>query len=1170
MDKTTHRTHSPNLLQRMARSLDPRRSLRGQVSLLIAGVVLALSLLLSSVTGAISVRQTVEDRGRFLDSQAQEHTVQISRTMFERWREIQNLAAFGPFNVSSMTNAYLRSFLTTIAAGVSYYSWIGYVSLEGDIIASSGALLESQNVAQQPWFQQGLLGPYAGDMHEARLLAELLPNPSSASLRFVAIAAPVYENGVLKGVLGAHMDWYLAQEIVQVTGNEHMAPPYDDVDILVVNGEGVIVAGPPQMQARLLDEATLFTIDESLTLDDAFGHYQVIDWPGEGDYLTGYSRDSGYLSYPGLGWLVIVRQPVATASMPARNLQQQIIAVGLLSAVVFAVVGWWLAGRATRPLARIANAVRDVQDSTVDIGQLQLPGRDEVSVLAQALHTLVSRVRLRNAELETLNATLEQQVAERTAAAENRAMALAQEIQVRQAVEESLRESEKRFRLLAESSFEGLVIMSGSAIMDVNAALVAMFGYGSASELIGTSPLDLVAPESQDSALGHIQANPQAPYETIAIRKDGTRFPVEMRGRSQTTLGHNVRVTSIRDLTLARQAEEATRKRLEQLAALQRVDSELNARLDLRYVLNFALDAAVRLSSADAGFIGLVEDNRLVSALTLGAALLPDRPTVSEATLAALFPTSGARLFTGGERAPAGLSLLHEKSAAQMLFQLRSADQNFGVLSLESVHKDGFDQERLQFIQVVAGRIAVAIINARLYDASQRQLAQVRTLSQTLVYQTEHDVLTGLANRLLFEQQLNLAIERAHQNAGSVVTSVVDLDRFKQVNDSLGHAAGDALLQQVALRLKATVGDRGLAARVGGDEFALFVEIQGPDEAPALGEAIVAAMAEPYNILNNTLQASCSVGFSLYPLHSTDPKLLLRFADIALYQAKIKGRDTYAVYDPGAASATDVTLFAALEQDLRGAVGRGELLLYFQPQLDLQENVITGVEALARWQHPRFGMVSPTTFIPMAERADLIVELGEWVLREACRQCMAWHAAGYPLTVAINVSTVQLEKADFVERVMALVAESGLPPQYIELEITESVLIHDFALKVETLRRLRAFGLRLAIDDFGTGFSSLNYLRELPVSILKIDQSFISVLVEGSELEARTCAILEAIVTMAHALDMVVIAEGVEQEHQVQVLRSLKSDGLQGYLLSQPMRADDMAPLLAERGKRDA
>lgn len=1159
--KPTHTTHWP---ERLLHAFSPHLSLRRQVSLLIAIVVLLLSILLSTISGFISVRQTIQDRGQILDSLAQEHAAQFSRVMFERWREMQNIASYGPFTTEETTPAQMSAFLSGIQTSLSEYSWLGWVSPEGNIIASSGSRPENRNVSDEIWFQQGLQGPYVGDSPETAQFAQLLENPSAVSLHFIDFAVPASRNGTVLGVLGAQLGWRLTQEFLQPpTRGSGSAHAYTNVDILIINRDGIVIVGAPGLVGRSIPEVIQTTLSEALATDSIEGeHYQIVDWPDKGEYLIGYHMDLGYETYPGLGWIVLSRQPVETAFAPANQLQQDILSIGLLAGILFSVAGWWMATQTTQPLTQIVNAVRNVNDDEVDLSQIQQFGSDEVSTLGQALHTLITRLRSRNADLEALNATLEEQVSERTAAAESRTFALSQEIRIRQAVEGSLRESERRFRILAEASFEGLVVLSGRAIMDVNPALVSMFGYDSAAELVGMNLLELASPESHDRILESIQKNNIEPYEATGVHKNGTRFPVEIRGQWLASPEIELRVFAIRDLTLVKQAEEETRRRLEQLAALRRVDIELNARLDVHYVLNFALDAALRLGNATAGYIGLIEDQKLNMALVLGAPYPSNQPRIHESSLMILFADSTARRFNTLSRAPQALSLLHDDATAQMIFPLRSANHILGVLSLETIYSTGFDEETFQFIQLVAARIAVAVDNARLYETSQRQLSQVRSLSQTLAHQAEHDPLTGLANRLLFEQRLSEALKRAHVHAGIVAAGYIDLDHFKQINDKLGHDAGDELLRQVATRLLAAVGDRGTIARVGGDEFTLFVEVEGPEEVEAIASGIIESMTPAFDIRNHALTVSCSAGFSLYPFHTSEQNLLLRYADTALYQAKLGGRNTYAIYDPDV-SGENVTRYAALEQDLEGAAERGEMQLVYQPKLDIEMKQITGVEALARWQHLRFGSIPPATFIPLAEETGIIVELGEWVLREACCQAMAWHTAGFPVSVAVNISATQLEMIDFVDRVAAIIDASGLAPQFVELEITESLFMHDFELKVQTLHRLRDYGVSLAIDDFGTGFSSLNYLRDLPVSVLKIDRSFVADLYEGSPRESRAYAIIEAIVTMAHALGMTVIAEGVEREYQVNLLRSLKSDGLQGYLLSRPMRASDITPQLA-------
>ena len=411
------------------------------------------------------------------------------------------------------------------------------------------------------------------------------------------------------------------------------------------------------------------------------------------------------------------------------------------------------------------------------------------------------------------------------------------------------------------------------------------------------------------------------------------------------------------------------------------------------------------------------------------------------------------------------------------------------------------------------------------------------------------DALTGLANRRLLEDSLDEAIRSAEANDTVVALLFLDLDRFKIVNDSMGHRFGDLLLRQVSERLLETAGEFGVIARQGGDEFVLL--LAGADEAEAIrtAENIVTAFQTPFYVNHQELFVTPSIGISVFPTHGRDPQTLLKNADYAMYQAKQSGRNGYRLFDPELQKKAEKQL--ETENHLRRALGRGELHLLYQPQVDIRTGRIIGVEALIRWHHTSWGLISPAAFIPLAEETGLILPIGDWVLNEACRQAKAWIDEGLPpMTMSVNISARQFQQPDFAATVEAALRSSGLPPHWLEVELTESYMM-DKALSSAVVQRLKQLGVGVAIDDFGTGYSSLHYLKHLAIDRLKIDQSFVrDLLVDQNDRD-----IVKAILTMSHSLGIQAIAEGVELREQADFLRDNGCAQAQGYLFAHPLPA---------------
>jgi diguanylate cyclase (GGDEF)-like protein len=412
-----------------------------------------------------------------------------------------------------------------------------------------------------------------------------------------------------------------------------------------------------------------------------------------------------------------------------------------------------------------------------------------------------------------------------------------------------------------------------------------------------------------------------------------------------------------------------------------------------------------------------------------------------------------------------------------------------------------------------------------------------------------HDALTGLPNRLLFNDRLRLALSQADRHHRKLAVLFVDLDRFKLINDSLGHSLGDILLRQVADRLITTVRHSDTVARLGGDEFTLLLpELHGPEDAARTARKILRTIRKPFSLEGREVFATPSIGIAMFPEDGEDVDTLLKNADTAMYRAKDEGRDNFQLYT----SAMNVHALKrlSLESGLRRALPNQELRLWYQPVVNLADGEIHGFEALLRWQHPRLGLVPPSEFVPVAEATGLIVPIGPWVLRTACEQVRAWQETSQrPLSVAVNLSARQFEQADLIAQIKRALDETGLPPESLELEIVESSAMRNAESAIKTLAQIKNTGVRIAIDDFGVGYSSLSYLRRLPIDTLKIDRSF----VRDITIDPGDAAIVTAVVGLARTLKLRVVAEGVETREQLDFLRTHRCDRMQGFLMSAPL-----------------
>jgi diguanylate cyclase (GGDEF)-like protein/PAS domain S-box-containing protein len=631
-------------------------------------------------------------------------------------------------------------------------------------------------------------------------------------------------------------------------------------------------------------------------------------------------------------------------------------------------------------------------------------------------------------------------------------------------------------------------------------------------EAVGSNILDWMDPESRELTLEMIRqklgGSPQTTYEVTILAKDNRRIALEVGTRLLFRQGVPAGIQGIaRDVTERRKAEllERDRNRVLELVAggepLEGVLAEI-----CRLVERQASDVVTSIL--------LLREGRFV----LGAA-----PSLPPGTLEDTAQIDAA----GGRRIP----ILAGDSQVLGAFLI----QTRGRPEPAAGDPPAFETAR---------RLAVVAI-------------EHRQLTDRLAYQALHDALTGLPNRLLLDQQLNRALDQAQRHNWLLAVLFIDLDRFKQINDTLGHPTGDLVLEQVSRRLEACLRRSDCLARMGGDEFTVvLIELTDSKDALRVGRKLLGAFREPFRVDGYEFFLTASIGISLFPRDGGDAATLQRKADTAMYRAKAHGKNGLEFFAPEFGVAAQERL--EIETALRRAMEHGELQLYYQPQAEPGGRLV-GFEALLVWNHPKLGLTPPAQFIPVAEDSGMIVPIGSWALAEACRQASAWQGDGCPkFKVAVNVSATQFCRSDFVDTVAQALSHSKLDPATLELELTESVVMRDVEESARQMDRLRALGVSIAIDDFGTGYSSLSYLRRLPIDALKIDRSFL----EEVEKDSNTIPLIQAIVTLAHGLGLSVVAEGVENQHQLEVLRAAGCDAFQGYLLGEPMPAVDAERLL--------
>lgn len=1225
-------------------------SLGVRLGIVFGSITILLSIVSGEIAGSFAKQKIQEDIGRELTQIAHQMSSELDHNMFERYREIQIIAGLQPFSGAQTTNSEKRSLLNTLQSSYPSYSWIGFADQSGIVQASTQGLLQGQSVAERAWFVQAQSKPYVGDVHEAVLLAKLLPNPDGQVLRFVDVAAPVYDSqSEFQGVLGAHLSWNWAKEVRTGLLNASSAA---NKEILIVDNAGTVLLGPDAWQGETLNLKSL-----RLARVQQQG-YVIEDWPDGQTYLVGFVKSRGYRSYPGLGWTILVHEPTATALMPAQALYWQILVGGVVLGIGFAVIGWVAARLITRPLLQIAKAADQIRAGDREVYFPNVRGEDEIARLSRAMTQLIANLFDREQAICSANTELKMQLG------------------AREQIEQSLRRSEEQLLQIVDGIEDALLLreVGSGKIIYSNIGFTKLHYQSNATPRDQNEWLRSVHPEDVEWVAHKVKAEIRGEAffneEYRILDADGSiRWIWDRSFPILDETGRIYRYAVIeRDITALKRSTEILKTLMEGTAAatgtafFQELVRHLATALSADHVYiseqlgnelhTLAFWSQGRLQpdvvySSENTPCRLILENGVYSCPAQVTQEFPGNPYLIELQAqgyvgVALVNAAGNALGTlcMVSEKPLGdrtdyvtiLKIFAHRAAAELERQrseaaLQDSETRFRLLaenvkdlvclhdlsgkllylspSCQSLldyeidelmgcnpyryfHPDDRLLMRSELKHIVQNgssnpmtfrfrkkngdyvwleTLLKVIYNtegeAIYLQTGSRDITEKVWVQQQLEHDATHDSLTGLASRSLLLERLDLALARAQRSDKfQFAVLLIDLDRFKVINDSLGHLAGDILLQAIANKLKDITRGIDLVARLGSDEFVLLLEdINGLTAAVRFSERILEDFREVIRIDGHDVVVGASIGLVLGRPDYANSLDILRDADIAMHSAKHKGKSRCAIFNP--AMHQQALQRLELENALRRALQQQEFTLHYQPIIALSTGELAGFEALVRWQHPDNGTVSPADFIPIAEDTGLIVPLGAWVLKEACRQMAHWQteftqAAG--LKISVNLSVEQLKDPNLVTQIEQILDETGLPGHSLALEITESMVMEDLKIINQKLKNLNDLSIQISIDDFGTGFSSLSYLHQLSVNNLKIDRSFVSNLFESR----RNLNVARIIIQLSKQLGLEAIAEGIETEEQLQKLKSFGCKMGQGYLFNAPLSGEAAETLIAQ------